>query len=107
MRAAFDQQFELVVSPRLLDELSSVLRRPKFNGFLAQSQIEAFVEAVEEVAAVVADSEPPERIRDPDDDYLVALAVASEANTLVSGDRDFAGCRAAAVPSGFAEGVSG
>lgn len=88
VRAAFDQQFELVVSPRLLDELSSVLRRPKFNGFLAQSQIEAFVEAVEEVAAVVADSEPPERIRDPDDDYLVALAVASEANTLVSGDRD-------------------
>lgn len=88
VRAAFAQQFELIVSPRLLDELSSVLRRPKFAGILTDSQIEAVVEAIEEVAAFVVDTEPPERIRDPDDDYLVALAMASEADALVSGDRD-------------------
>ena len=73
VRAAFAQQFELVVSPRLLYELSSVLRRPQFAGTLTNSQIEAFVEAVEDVAALVANNEPPERIRDPDDDYLVAF----------------------------------
>ena len=88
VRAAFAQRFELVVSPQLVDELTGVLRRPKFAGLLTSGQIEAFVEAVEEVAAVVDDPEVVERVRDPDDDYLVALSTASEADALVSGDQD-------------------
>ena len=88
VRAAFAQEFEPVVSPRLIDELSNVLRRPKFSELLASSQIEAFVEAVEETAVVLDDPDVLARLRDPDDDYLVALAMASEASAIVSGDRD-------------------
>lgn len=88
VRAAFAQRFELVLSPRLIDELSGVLRRPKFAGILTSSLIDAFVEAVEEVAVVVDDPEVVQRLRDPDDDYLVALSTALEVDALVSGDHD-------------------
>lgn len=76
------------MSTRLIGELSGVLRRPKFAGILTGTQIEAFVEAVEEVAIVVDDPDAIARVRDPDDDYLVTLSTASEADALVSGDHD-------------------
>ena len=88
VRAAFMQQFELVVSPRLIEELSAVLRRPKFAGILTANQIVAFVEAIEEVALMMDDPEELARVRDPNDDYLVALSTASLADALVSGDSD-------------------
>ncbi len=33
-------------------------------------------------------ADPPPLLRDPGDDYIVALAAAHEANTIVTGDRD-------------------
>ncbi len=39
----------------MIDELSGVLRRPKFAGILTDTQIEAFVDTLEEVAVVVDD----------------------------------------------------
>ena len=89
VRAAFEQRFELIASIDLIEELSGVLRRRKFAGVLTADQIGAFIEAVEEVAVFVDDDgEATRAVRDPDDDYLVALSTASKADALVSGDRD-------------------
>jgi uncharacterized protein len=85
-----DRRFVLVVSPLLLAELRGVLSRPKFARWAGDGRGDAFV------AGLGARSEhrpdPPQppspRVRDPDDDYLVALMHATRADVLVSLDRD-------------------
>ena len=83
-----DGGFELIVSPKLLEELSGVLRRPKFERYLEARDVRELLVQLEAGAAVVQDVDPGGPItRDPDDDYLVALARAT-GSVLVSGDRD-------------------
>jgi putative PIN family toxin of toxin-antitoxin system len=80
----------LVVSPLLLAELSKVLARPKLKRWSAEGRGEAYA------AGFAARSEQhpdlqrssPSEVRDPGDDYLVALMRSSEADLLVSLDRD-------------------
>jgi putative PIN family toxin of toxin-antitoxin system len=82
-------RFVMVVSPQLIAELGEVLARPKFARWSADDRGTAYV------AAFVAQSEhlpDPEDaggyVRDPDDDYLVALAHAAKVDAIVSLDRD-------------------
>ena len=86
--AARAGRYRLVVSPMLLDELSTVLARPKFRRYLSVEDAALFVDAIRELAEVVDD--PPEGDEpitdDPDDDFLVVLAEAVAADALVSGD---------------------
>jgi uncharacterized protein len=86
--AARGGEFELIVSPLLLEELESVLRREKFRSCASLEVVGDYLELLSRDAEVVADSEtpPPIRCRDPDDDYLIALAFSHDA-AIVSGDR--------------------
>lgn len=88
LRANAEGRFDLVVSPLLLEELGTVLRRQKFRPFLTVEQVDRLVEALERDATVVADAAPEPVSRDPRDDYLVALARAAGAHVLVTGDAD-------------------
>jgi putative PIN family toxin of toxin-antitoxin system len=84
-----DGDFELIVSPRLLEELEEVLLRPKFRNVLSQGEARGFVHFLAATAELITD--PPPHVgltRDEDDDYLVALARAVDADGLVSGDPD-------------------
>lgn len=77
-----------VVTQQLLDELTAVLLRPKFRQWVTVADSIAFVETL----GSFADLHPipaavPRRLRDPDDDYLVALAEAASA-VIVTGDSD-------------------
>jgi uncharacterized protein len=88
LRAAAQEQFELIVSPELLGELADVLAREWFRRWFTAEEADAFVAALRLAAAFVDD--PPAEVgltADPDDDYLVALARAAQADSLVSGDR--------------------
>jgi putative PIN family toxin of toxin-antitoxin system len=87
--AARAGSFELIVSPQLLDELEEVLRREKFRRYVDLDGVTAYVELLRRDAQLAADPEtpPPIRCRDPDDDYLIALA-HSQSAALVSGDSD-------------------
>ena len=89
--AAIEGRVGLLVSPQLVEELREVLGRPKLRRWLTSDEARAFVEGVELLAELVQD--PPAdaaagACRDPDDDYLVALAEAHGAALLVSGDKD-------------------
>lgn len=79
--------FELVVSPHLLAELARALTYPKLARRIPQADAEAFVAWIASDAAVAADPgvAPPTQSADPNDDYLLALAIAERA-VLVSGD---------------------
>jgi uncharacterized protein len=87
--SARDGRIELVVSPHLLSELAEVLARSKLRRYISADETGEYVEGLARLAITVADPPRGEPItRDPDDDYLVALAWASGADVLVSGDRD-------------------
>lgn len=82
-------QFELIASPRLLAELRRTLTRPKLARYIYHDRAEQFARELETNARIVDDPiEVVPATRDPDDDYLVALAKASDANLIVSSDRD-------------------
>jgi uncharacterized protein len=87
-RAAISDQWQLVVSPHLLAELDEVLHRDKFRRRLSVDEAETHVNVIRGLAEIVPDPPLPwpAATRDPDDDYLVALARAASVDFLVSGD---------------------
>lgn len=88
-QAVRDERLELITSPRLLAELAGVLQRPKFRRYATVEEANDFVAEVARYGTALADLEgPPRASRDPNDDYLVALARTAAAQALVSGDRD-------------------
>jgi uncharacterized protein len=87
---AIDGRWRPVVSALLFEELEDVLARPAFRDVLGQEAVDRFLA---DLLAVVEWAEDPEEApvvesRDPDDDYLLALAHAANVDVLVSGDRD-------------------
>lgn len=83
------RQFELVVCPLLLEELSEVLHRERFRAVVTPEEVDALVTFLRNEASLVNDpTEIPAVSRDLDDDYLVALATREDAAFIVSGDRD-------------------
>jgi putative PIN family toxin of toxin-antitoxin system len=86
--AAVELQWRPVLSPQLFSELETVMRRAKFRSKLTEEAIRDFIAGLVYISEVVAD--PPSTAThtlDPDDDYLVALALAAHVDVLVSGDR--------------------
>ena len=80
--------FELVVSDKLLTELSRALSYPKVLARVPEADATAFVDLLESAATKAPDPQKPERrSRDAGDDYVLALAASSSA-VVVSGDRD-------------------
>jgi putative PIN family toxin of toxin-antitoxin system len=81
--------FELIVSPLLLDELERVLNRPKFRRYVTPEEAAAYLETVRRKALMRPDPADRQQVcRDPKDDYLVALARSVGVLYLISGDRD-------------------
>lgn len=83
------EQIELVASPALLAELADVLARPRLRRRISPEDANDFVSDLMKATRFVADPEDvPQVCRNPDDDYLIALALASNADVLVTGDDD-------------------
>jgi putative PIN family toxin of toxin-antitoxin system len=88
LRALAAGEFELIASQALLDELERALAYPKLRRHISEPDAAELVRLVADSATVVIDpdADPPVHSRDPDDDYLIALASAHRA-ALVSGDK--------------------
>jgi putative PIN family toxin of toxin-antitoxin system len=88
IEAVTERRLTSVVSDHLLDELATVLVRPKFRRWVSVEDALAFVEALRNHGDVHG---PPDRssrsVRDPEDAYLLALAEAADA-VIVTGDND-------------------
>jgi len=83
-----DGRFELVVSPKLLEELRRVLLRPKFRRYATEQEVQEYVAHLKEEGHAELDPAiPVGATPDPKDDYLVGLARAANAHILVSGDQ--------------------
>jgi putative PIN family toxin of toxin-antitoxin system len=89
LAALLDFEFEAIVCPRLIDEFRAALASKYFRDRFDSDDLAEIVANVEEVATEYKDPRDVEPLlRDPDDDYLVALARDSGADAIVTGDRD-------------------
>ena len=88
--AAREGRISLHTTPALLAELEDVLSRPKFAARIAQVG-SAVADMLTEYRALVAVELPapiPPTVRDPDDDAVLAAALAAKARLIVTRDRD-------------------
>jgi putative PIN family toxin of toxin-antitoxin system len=82
-------RFELIICPELLSEVAGTLRKPYVLEHIGESGVDDIVAGIAEAATVLDDPvEVDATLRDPDDDYLVALAREAGAEVIVSGDGD-------------------
>jgi uncharacterized protein len=81
---------QLYSSPVLLEELTDVIARPTFSqrfnsiGKTVREVLADYIEIVELVEPI----EVPQVVRDPDDNHVLACALAARAEIVVSGDKD-------------------
>jgi uncharacterized protein len=82
------QALQYHLSLELLEELSNVLGREKFDRFVASEERDEFLEAFVEQAMLVEIVERIQVCRDPKDDKILELALNGQAEYIVSGDKD-------------------
>jgi putative PIN family toxin of toxin-antitoxin system len=89
LEAATEERIALYCSSALLGELADVLGRAKFAPRLQQAQRTA-AQLIEQYRGLVELVEPasiaPTVVNDPDDDQVLAAALAAQADLIVSGD---------------------
>lgn len=81
----------LISSPALIAELSETISREKFRDILAQTGTDSG-RILAEISLLVELVDPPPLLkpvsRDPDDDAVLALAIAARCDLVISGDQD-------------------
>lgn len=91
MELARNGAVALVSSPALIEELADVLRREKFAGILARSgyTVDQVLDDIQRLTQIITPPPLPEAVcRDPDDDAVLAVTLAAQADLIVSGDDD-------------------
>jgi putative PIN family toxin of toxin-antitoxin system len=80
---------EVVICPALLAEVEDVLGRPRIQKRVEPELAQLYMATVRRIADVVADpTSVVAETRDPNDDYLVALAREHGVDWIVTGDKD-------------------
>jgi putative PIN family toxin of toxin-antitoxin system len=79
--------FDLVTSNAQLVELERVLDYKKLQPFIKREEAEALLDTVSAVALVLEELPELELATDPDDNAILATAVAGRVDLLVTGDR--------------------
>jgi len=79
---------EVVVSERLVEELADVLARGKFDRYVSLADREEFLRRVLQVATTFPVLTEVTDCRDVDDNELLALALDSESDYILTGDQD-------------------
>jgi putative PIN family toxin of toxin-antitoxin system len=91
LNAARSRTIDIFASPALIAELSKVLVRERFERRLesVQSSAAKIIDEYQALATTVnVQHIGPTISRDPDDDEVVACAIAADCDFIVSGDRD-------------------
>ncbi|MGZ5214158.1 MAG: putative toxin-antitoxin system toxin component, PIN family [Actinomycetota bacterium] len=87
--ALCEGRFDVTVCPMLLAGVRRALGYPRLERYVSPSNADAFVAWIARVAVIHPDPTAIEPVtRDPNDDYLFALARGAHVDMIVSGDAD-------------------
>jgi len=87
-----NEQFILITSPQIIDEINRVLYLPKIKQRykLSESDIHAFILAITFKASCTAGTITLSGVApDPGDDKIISCAVEAQADFIVTGDKKF------------------
>lgn len=91
---------QVYMSEQLLDEIQTVIARPKFNVIISQESRQAFVDMVDNVChwtPITIQAKSP--IRDIKDLFILSMAESVPVDFIVSGDKDLTELRShAGIP---------
>lgn len=79
---------DILLSQAVIDELSEVLGRAKFDRYVSRAVRTDFVRKLLAIAEVVEIAERVQACRDPKDDKYLDVAINGNADCILSGDRD-------------------
>ncbi len=83
------REVEMVICDHLLDEVERALKTKYFIERVTPPERTAYLAFLRATGRLMPDpTDPPALLRDPNDDYLVALASVSQATAIVTGDKD-------------------
>jgi len=79
--------FELVASKAQMAEVAAVLTRPRLQRYLDADEAAVIVESIDARAVILEAPPDVDLSPDPDDNPILAAAIAGKADLIVSGDR--------------------
>jgi uncharacterized protein len=82
----FSRKAILVFSLELLSEFIDVCKRPKFQKYFSQTDLEAILKTIEEYAEFVEVNSKINTCKDSKDNFLLSLALDGQADYLLTGD---------------------
>jgi putative PIN family toxin of toxin-antitoxin system len=82
-----DKAFSLVTSTMQIAEIKSVTHRPSVRPLITPAHAGRFINDLHRFATVLERLPVVDRSRDPNDDFLLAMAEAGAAEYLVTGDK--------------------
>ncbi len=84
-----EMSFEAIICPELLGEITDTLHKPYFLDRIGETDVEDIITGITDACTMLDDpAEIDAILRDPEDDYLVALARTAKAELIVTGDKD-------------------
>ena len=83
-----ENQGIIILSETVIDELSNVLSRSKFDRYLSKSIRQELLETLVEASLLVQPSESIDECRDAKDNKYLELAISDHAESLITGDED-------------------
>ena len=77
-----------MVSEATMEELATVLGRPKFDPYLSIANRQEFIRLLGRIAEMIPVVRVVRACRDPRDDKFLEVAVNGRADLIITGDRD-------------------
>jgi uncharacterized protein len=87
VNAWLNDKFVLITSEEQLNELTRAANYDRLRPRIGREQAEELIETLSATALLVIPSENVNLSRDPDDNRIIATAMAGKANYLVTGDK--------------------
>lgn len=82
-----DPTFEIFADENLISEIRGVAYREKFRKYISIAEVDIYIDVLSLRLSFIKTTSIFYASPDPDDNYLLALAVDSEAEYLITGDK--------------------
>ena len=79
--------FSLITSQAQLEEIERVLSYKKLSRYIKKQEATSLINTLDTLAEIVIDIPEVDVSPDPDDNKIIATAIAGEADYLISGDK--------------------